>query len=149
MDTRWYPAALSLSIVACGGDVDGGNPSATGGAPQFFYGPSVYVGGATGVDTGKPLATGGRTPAPLYGIMPQYTGGAGAGGSKAGMGGNVTTVPMTSGGTTIDAGTPSTGGYRPLPMYMANMRLPPSDCGDGSRKYFARAFKPRKNSAGG
>ncbi len=133
MSTRWYPAALSLTIIACGGDVDDGGPSATGGAPQFHYGPNVYVGGATGVDTGKPLATGGRTPAPYYGIMPQNTGGAGAGGD------------MTSGGgTTIDAGTPSTGGYQPIPIYMANLRLPPKDCTDESRKYFARPFEARR-----
>jgi hypothetical protein len=138
MSTQWYPVALSLTIVACGGDVDGGNPSATGGAPQFYYGPSVIVGGATGIDTGKPLATGGRMPVPYYGIMPQNTGGA------AGVGGDTT----TSGGTTIDAGTPTTGGYRPIPMYMANMRLPPRDCTDGSRKYFALPFESRRNSAG-
>jgi hypothetical protein len=142
MHSRWYPAALSMSIVACGASVDDGKPSATGGSPQFHYGPNAILGGATGIDSGQPLATGGVTPTVKYGVITQNTGGNGATGATSGAGGSSNIAP-NSGGTTIDSGVPSTGGYRPIPMYMANLRLPPKDCAAGPDNYYARAFEPR------
>ena len=136
MNKRWYPLALSMSVVGCGGSVDNGQPAATGGAPQYHYGPAF-------IDAGKPLETGGMTTI-YYGVA-QYTGGASAGGSDTGVATSTQANPMTTGGSTsIDAGTPATGGYPAIPMYMANLRLPSQD--DDSRqakKYFALPFEPR------
>ncbi len=144
MHARWYPAALSMSVLACGASVDDGKPSATGGFPQYFYGPSTISGGATGIDSGQPLATGGQRPMVEYGPAFPNTGGTGATGPSSGAGGSTSTEPKaTGGGTTIDSGIPSTGGFYPIPMYMANLRLPPKDCTEESKKYYARAFEPR------
>ena len=151
MNKHWYPLALSMSVIGCGGSVDDGRPAATGGAPQYYYGPALISGGATSIDTGKPTQTGGMTPIPPYGVMPQPTGGAAAGGSGGNAGNGTNVNPPTSGGsTTIDAGTPATGGYRPLPVYMANLRLPAQD--DGARhtdKYFPLPFEPRAGAKEG
>ena len=155
MDKRWYPLALSISVAGCGGNVDDGRPSATGGAPQYHYGPAFILGGTTSIDAGKPMGTGGMTPVPYYGV-PYYgvmlsTGGAASSGSDAGVGSSVNTHPSSSGGSTpIDAGSPSTGGYHPIPIYMANLRLPPQDDKVRSAKdYFARAFEPSASAKNG
>ena len=57
MDKLWYPVAVSALVAGCGGDVDSGNPAATGGYPTVFYG--VATGGVSGIDTGTPADTGG------------------------------------------------------------------------------------------
>jgi hypothetical protein len=150
MDKRWYPLAFSISVAGCGGNVDDGRPFATGGAPQYHYGPAFISGGTTSIDAGKPMGTGGMTPVPYYGVM-LSTGGAASSGSDAGVGSSVNTHPSSSGGSTpIDAGSPSTGGYHPIPIYMANLRLPPQDDKARSAKeYFARVFEPSANAKNG
>ena len=134
MNKRWYPVAFSMTIIGCGGDVDDGKPAATGGMPNYYYGPAIILGGATSVDAGKPTETGGATPIPPYGVVPTTTGGRATGTGGA-------TSPPTGGSSPIDAGTPATGGYHPVPLYLVNLRLPPKDA-TGAR-YYAHAFDPR------
>jgi hypothetical protein len=107
MDKRWYPVAVSIAIVSCGGDVDSGGPGATGGRPNVHYGVGYTAGGSVGIDAGIPGATGGLVPMPPYGIMPMFTGG------SAGIAG-----AATSGGTlNIDSGVPGTTGGFPTIIY--------------------------------
>ena len=150
MDKRWYTLALSMSVAGCGGNVDDGRPSATGGAPQYYYGPASISGGTTSIDAGKPMGTGGMRSVPYYGVI-LSTGGAAAGGSDAGEGSRVNTnLPSSGGSTSIDAGSPSTGGYHPIPVYLANLRLPPQDDRvRAAKEYFARAFEPSTRAKNG
>jgi hypothetical protein len=91
MDKLWYPVAVSAMVVGCAGDVDSGNPAATGGYPAVFYGVSIFTGGAPGIDAGRPTETGGVI-AMSYGPL-LVTGGASTGGS-ASTGGATSTVDV-------------------------------------------------------
>ena len=103
MDKLWYPVAFSALIVGCGGNVDTGSSTTTG--------------GSTGVDTGTPSATGGLTVmiAVPYGVIPINTGGSSSAhvGERFGSGGQ--TFFSTS---PIDSGVPAaTGGGTPIAIY--------------------------------
>jgi len=105
MDNRWYPVAISVVILGCGADVDGGAPAATGGAPNNYYGP--LLGGATSINTGAPNTTGGYPPS-FYGMRLPTGGAASNGGATTDVGGR----------NSIDAGTPAaTGGRQIVPVY--------------------------------
>lgn len=86
---KWYPAAVTLLVIGCGGSTDNGN-----------YAPGSGTGGTTPIDSGTPSNTGG-SPVYFYGIRPT--------GGDAGTGGSSTTP--TGGTSSVDSGTPtSTGG---------------------------------------
>jgi hypothetical protein len=118
--------ALSMTVVACGGDVDDGKPAATGGAPNSHYGPALVTGGATGAPG-------------TSGIGGGYYGPKGFGGASSET--SVPTGTGTGGSSPIDAGAPATGGFYPIPIYAANLRLPASS-GDPQTDQSAIAFEP-------
>lgn len=97
MAKLWYPVALTVTIVGCGGktDSDDSRPNA---------------GGTTQVDTGSPAQTGGMTPRPPYGPPPAM------GGASTGSTGGAS---YTMGGrSNIDSGTPTaTGGRIDITVY--------------------------------
>jgi hypothetical protein len=101
MDKLWYPVAFSALIVGCGGDVDTGSSTTTG--------------GSTGVDTGTPTATGGFTVmiAVPYGVIPINTGGSSSAyGGRSGFGGQTLTSTLP-----IDSGVPAATGGGPIAIY--------------------------------
>jgi hypothetical protein len=124
MDKRWYQVALSAAIVGCSSNVDNGSPGATGGQPNYHYGPALNggapeKGGGTSINTGVPMATGGY-PAAFYGIIFITGGTAQTGGASVKAG--------TS--SSIDGGTPAaTGGMTPIAppygIYPAPSSIPP------------------------
>ena len=82
MDKRWYPAALTLALMGCGGSsdsgtgkpgdggVDSGTPSATGGMPTVRYGVLLTGGTSSStIDAGMASAVGGQVTT-LYGVLP-------------------------------------------------------------------------------
>jgi hypothetical protein len=115
MDKRWYPVALSAAIVGCGGDVDNGSPTATGGQPNYHYGPALS-GGATSINSGVPNATGGY-PVSYYGVIFITGGTAQTGGTSATAGAS----------SSIDGGAPAaTGGRTQIPVPYGIYPAPPS-----------------------
>lgn len=92
MVKRWYPAALSMAIIGCGGSVDDTGAGSSGGQPA-----------TGGVDTGIPKVTGGF-PASFYGAFPAF------GGISAVVTQQGGTGTATGGFPSINAGAPATGG---------------------------------------
>lgn len=105
MDKRWYPAAMTVALIGCGGStdsagtaatggIDGGEPTESGGGPVAYYGVLFVTGGAPGLDSGVPSSTGGN-PTVRYGVL-----------------------IFTGGRSGIDSGIPAqTGGVTPMPPY--------------------------------
>jgi hypothetical protein len=118
MDKRWYPVAFSVAMVGCGGEVDRGGPSATGGQPYGFYGPlPTSTGGSTGIIDVR-FKTGTMTTSLVYGLFPNLTGGATGIGGASSTSVTTTTGGITAGGRTgIDAGTPSATGGQVMYIY--------------------------------
>jgi hypothetical protein len=124
MAKLWYPVALAVAMVGCGGDVDSssgspstggvdtGSPNQTGGQPVVHYGVQAPVGGKTSIDSGLPIQTGGMTPIPPYGVIPILTGGAPEAG---GTGTNA--VASAGGHASIDTGTPTASGGMFITLY--------------------------------
>ena len=134
MNKRWYPVAFSMTIIGCGGDVDDGKPAATGGAPNYYYGARYHIGRHH--QRGRRQANGdwrGNAHSTLWYRADDY--------GRTRHGHRRCQFTPTGGSSPIDAAHASDRRLSSIPLYLANLRLPPKDA--TGERYYAHAFDPR------